>query len=86
MPYPSPAANQFLTVGDQKRTWGLEDTCWEQLIKMILKCNLGPTAPQVTGHETKENYKNNFVGRKIWQKEWGEAFKISSVGHEVKER
>lgn len=29
-------------------------------IKMIFKCNLGPAAPQVTGHETKKNFKTNF--------------------------
>lgn len=68
VPCLSPAANQFFTVGDKKRTWDLKDAYWERLIKMILKCNLGPTAPQVTGHETKVNYKIIFVGRKNLQK------------------
>lgn len=56
--------------GGQKKNGGLQDACWERLIKMILKCSLGPTAPQVTGHETKKNFKTNFAvgGRKSKQK------------------
>ena len=59
-------------------------------IKMIFKCNLGPTAPQVTGHETKKNFKTNFGagdGGEASRRGSGKAEEIGgSVGHKVKER